>query len=97
MPTRLSEACLSRAIDHLCKYGDTDVFPHLIEIVFLRESNSEVIQELASLDLDAFNPAQAIESISPKSRYGFRIVHQLLCLETLLFTATAIEIANDLY
>jgi len=96
MPSQLSASSISRAVDHLCKYGDTDVFPHLIEIVFLRDKKTEVIQELAALDLDTFNPAQAIETISPKSRYGFRIVHQLLCLETLLFTAAAIEIGNDL-
>ena len=96
MPTYLSAASLSRAIDHLCKYGDTDVFPHLTEIVFLSEKKDSIIEELAALDLDTFGPAQAIEAITPKSRYGFRIVHQLLFLETLLFTAAAIEIANDL-
>ena len=96
MPTRISSPSLSRAIDHLCRYGDTDVFPHLIEIVFLSERKDAVIGELSTLDLESFNPAQAIETISPKSRYGFRIVHQLMCLETLLFTAATFEIANDL-
>jgi hypothetical protein len=96
MPTRLNPASLSRAIDHLCKFGDTDVFPHLVELVFLSENKDAVILELAALDLDSFNPAQSIETIAPKSRYGFRIVHQLLLLETLLFTAATIEIASDL-
>jgi Reverse transcriptase (RNA-dependent DNA polymerase) len=39
---------------------------------------------------------QAVEIISPKSRYGFRIVHQLPLLETLLFTAAIIEIGSSL-
>jgi len=96
MPTRLNPSSISRAIDHLSKYGDTDVFPHLPELVFLREMKVEVILEIAALDLEAFHPAQAFETIAPKSRFGFRIVHQLLLLETLLFTAALIEIGSDL-
>jgi hypothetical protein len=96
VPTRLDPAAVSRAIDHLCKYGDTDVFPHLAEIVFLIEERDKIIQEISELDLDTFNPTQAIETISPKSRFGFRIVHQFQILETLLFTACVIEIAPDL-
>ena len=96
MPTHLTEAALKRAIEHLTKYGDTDVFPHLVEIVFLQEMKEKVIEELTLLDLESFSPAQAVETISPKSRYGFRIVHQLLLLETLLYTAAVIDIADDL-
>lgn len=96
MATRLSTSAIKRAIDHLTKFGDTDVFPHLPEIVFLSEKKEEISQELSALDLDGFNPAQAIEAIAPKSRYGFRIVHQMPLLETLLFTASLIEIGADL-
>jgi hypothetical protein len=94
--TYLTEAALRRAVDHLTKYGDTDVFPHLVEIVFLHETKEKVVQELMQLDLDNFTPAQAVETISPKSRYGFRIVHQPLLLEALLYTAAVIEVADDL-
>jgi hypothetical protein len=72
------------------------VFPHLVELVFVQEMKDEVIKEISSIDLETFNPAQAIETIAPKSRYGFRIVHQLLLLETLLFTAALVEIGDDL-
>jgi reverse transcriptase-like protein len=96
MATRLNASSITRAIDHLTKFGDTDVFPHLAEIVFLSEKKDEIVQELSVLDLESFNPAQAIETIAPKSRYGFRIVQQLLLLETLLFTAALIEIGSDL-
>jgi hypothetical protein len=96
MATHLTEGSIKRAIEHLSSYGDTDVFPHLIELVFLQETADKVIQELAQLDLDSFSPAQAVETIAPKSRYGFRIVHPQLLLETLLYTAAVIEIADDL-
>lgn len=96
MPTRLNASSIARAIDHLVKFGDTDVFPHLIEIVFVNERKTEVIAEISALDLETFNPVQAIETIAPKSRYGFRTVHQLPLLEALLFTAAVIEIGADL-
>jgi hypothetical protein len=96
MVTRLNASSIARAIDHLTKFGDTDVFPHLAEIVFLKEKKAEIAQELGTLDLEGFNPAQAIETIAAKSRYGFRIVQQLLLLETLLFTSALVEIGADL-
>ena len=96
MTTHLSESSILGAIEHLIKFGDTDVFPHLPEIVFLSERKVEIARELSALDLGAFNPAQAIETIAPKSRYGFRIVHQMPLLETLLFTSALIEIGTDL-
>src|ERR1700733_9870466 len=96
MATRLSILSIKRAIDHLAKFGDTDIFPHLPEIHFLSEKKDEVCAELSALDLDGFNPVQAIETIAPKSRYGFRIVQQMPMLETLLFTSALIEIGTDL-
>lgn len=96
MPTKLNASSVARAIDHLTKFGDTDVFPHLLELIFLQEMKDDVVKEISALDLETFAPAQAIETIAPKSRFGFRIVHQLLLLETVLFTAALIEIGADL-
>jgi hypothetical protein len=96
MTTRLSKTSLERAIEHISTFGDTDVFPHPIETAFLIERKKEISAELSVLDLESFEPAQAIETIAPKSRWGFRIVHQLPLLETLLFTAAAIEIGSDI-
>lgn len=96
MATRLSTASIERAIEHISIFGDTDVFPHPIETAFLIERKKEIAAELSVLDLELFEPAQAIETIAPKSRWGFRIVHQLPLLETLLFTAAAIEIGADI-
>jgi hypothetical protein len=96
MATYLSKHAIARAIDHLTKFGDTDIFPHFVEIVFLHEMKDKVVEEIAQLDLDNFSPTQAVETIAPKSRYGFRIVHQPHFLETLLYTAAVVEIADDL-
>jgi len=89
---RLSAASLTHAIKHLCRYGDTDVFPHLPELAFLREQETAVVKELEDLDLDTFDPVGAIEALGPKSRFGFRIVHQLPLVDTVLLLAAVIEI-----
>lgn len=70
------------------------MFPHLPELAFLRERETEVVKELQDLDLDNYSPGNAIEALGPKSRYGFRIVHQLSPLDTLLLLAAIIEIGE---
>jgi hypothetical protein len=60
MAYRLSAASLTHAIRHLCKYGDTDVFPHLPELNFLREQQVEVVKELHDLDLDGYSPEERL-------------------------------------
>lgn len=92
MAFRLSTESLTHSIKHLCRYGDTDVFPHLPELTFLREQQAAVTQELSNLDLDNFNPIGAIEALVPKSRFGFRIVHQMPLVDTVLLLAAVIEI-----
>jgi hypothetical protein len=94
MAYRLSAASLTHAIRHLCKHGDTDVFPHLPELNFLREQQVEVVKELHDLDLDGYSPGGAFEALGPKSRYGFRIVHQLPVHDTVLLLAAVIEIGD---
>jgi len=96
MATRLPKATVERAIDHLIRYGDTDILPLVPENVFLSDRRDDIASEVASIDLDNCPLMQAVEAITPKSRYGFRIVHQLPLLETLLFTAAIIEIGPAL-
>ena len=96
MSTKLSKESIGRAIDHIARFGDTDVFPHLIEIAFLKDKKNEIVEAISNLDLDNVSPIQEIEALSPKSRNGFRIVHQLNYLDVLLFTASCIEIGDDL-
>jgi hypothetical protein len=93
MAYHLPKKSVRIAARHLCKYGDTDVFPHLAEIAFLREREDAVVTQLAKLDLDSYPPSSAFEALAPKSRYGFRIAHQLPVTDALLLLAAVIEIA----
>ena len=94
MAFRLSVSALEKTIKHLCKYGDTDVFPHLRELTFLRDESAAIVEELRHLDLDTYNPGGAIEALAPKSRYGFRITHQLGAVDTVLLLAAVVEIGK---
>ena len=92
----LSTSSLDRAIKHLCRYGDTDIFPHLYELAFFEAKNIEIIKVLNELDLDTYNPSSAIEVLAPKNRYSYRIVHQLTALDTVLLLAAVIEIGSKI-
>lgn len=92
MAFKLSASSLEKAIKHLCKYGDTDVFPHLPELAFFRDESAAVVAELKELDLDSYNPGGAFEALAPKSRFGFRITHQLSGVDNVLLLAAVIEI-----
>ena len=94
MAFRLSVPALEKTIKHLCKYGDTDVFPHLPELAFFRDESAAIVEELRHLDLDTYNPGGAIEALAPKSRYGFRITHQLGAVDTVLLLAAVVEIGR---
>ena len=96
MAFRLSASSIEKAIGHLCRYGDTDVFPHLLELAFFRDESVAIVDELQRLDLDSYSPGGAIEALTPKNRYGFRIAHQLGAVDTVLLLAAVIEIGSKI-
>ena len=96
MSFRLSPVALNRAIEHLCNFGDTDVFPHLPELTFFSDETLSIVDELKKLDLDSYNPEGAVEALGPKSRYSFRITHQLSALDSVLLLAAVVEIGEEI-
>jgi hypothetical protein len=46
MSYRPSEKALEVALRHLSRYGDTDIFPHLPELVFFANQEQEIVNEL---------------------------------------------------
>lgn len=96
MPKYIESSCIEQAILHVTRYGDTDIFPHLIELLFLSEKKDDIVSYLSNYDVSNFKPSHSVEALAPKSRYGFRIANQLMFLDCLFFTAAVIEIAEDL-
>lgn len=96
MSYQISSSALTAAIRHLCRYGDTDIFPHLPELAFFADEQKAIIGELTTFDVDSYIPAGAFEALAPKSRYAFRIAHQLAPLDTLLLLACVVEIGEKI-
>jgi hypothetical protein len=96
MAYRVPQASLEAAINHLVRYGDTDIFPHLPELAFFADEAAAIVDELSKLDLDSYTPAGAIEALAPKARYSFRIAHQLSALDTVLLLACVIDIGEKI-
>lgn len=92
----ISKDSFNSAINHIVRFGDTDIFPHLIELRFLAEKRVEISDKLSQYNVSNYQPSHSIEALAPKSRFGFRIANQLLLADCLVFTAAVIEIADDL-
>ncbi len=96
MAYRLGQPALEQAMRHLCRYGDTDVLPHSPELAFFRDEGVAIVAELSSLDLDSYDPSSAVEALAPKSKYGFRIVHHLPVVDSLILLACVCEIGSQI-
>ena len=96
MAFRLKPQALEQAIKHLCRYGDTDVLPHSPELAFFRDEEAALVAELSMLDLDSYDPSSAVEALAPKSKYGFRVVHHLPVVDSVLLLASVCQIGSDI-
>ena len=96
MAYRLSQKAVTQSIKHLCKYGDTDVLPHSPELAFFRDEEAAITAELIGLDLDSYDPSGAIEALAPKSKYGFRLVHHLPVVDSVILLASVCEIGQNI-
>jgi hypothetical protein len=92
----LSEEKLIWSIGHLLKHGDTDIFPYPLEFNFLEARKAEVAKALASLDIATYKPMSVLESLVPKSRYNFRVAHQLYPIDNVLLTGAVYSISSEL-
>lgn len=80
-------------IRHIVKHGDTDIFPFPIELKFLDDKSEEISEELSKLDVSNYSPMSYIESLAPKSRFGFRLAHQIFPIDLVIFTTMIRSVA----
>lgn len=92
----LHEKDVRRALLHLTALGDTDIFPTPFEYHFYRENADKIVDDSKKVDFGRYRPRGAIELLSPKGAYSFRIAHQLYPADTVLYTAAVLEIAGDI-
>lgn len=89
-------AAAKRAIDHLEKFGDTDLFPSLPEMQAYVDSKDKVAEDFDKLTAGNFRPQNCIETLTPKGAMGFRIAHQLSSTDNIVYLAATIIAAPKL-
>lgn len=89
---KIDKEILRFAIKHIVTKGDTDIFPYPFELHFIRDCEETVASVLAEVDLSKYQPQSLVESLIPKTRYGFRVAHQHFPIDTIVYTALVIRI-----
>jgi hypothetical protein len=89
-------AAAKRAVSHLAKFGDTDLFPSLPEMRCYIDCVDAVATEFEKLTAGNFKPQHCIESLTPKGSLGFRISHQLSATDNIVYLAAMILAAPAL-
>ena len=92
----LSKESVIRAIEHIDAVGDTDLYPRLPEAAFFVACFEEVASFVGKLNVGNYNPVSSVEVLTPKSKLGFRIGHQLTASDNLIYTAAVIENAEGI-
>ena len=80
------------ALQHIVNKGDTDIFPFPFELKFLEARKEKICDELVKVDLSQFHPMSLVESLIPKTKYGFRVAHQPFPIDTVIYTALVLRI-----
>jgi hypothetical protein len=83
------------ALQHLIRKGDTDLFPYPFELKFFEEFADKIVIALNAQDLSSYHPMSLVESLIPKTKFGFRVAHQPYPVDTLIYTALVLKIFDD--
>lgn len=92
----ISEHSVELARSHITNYYDSDFFVKPFEFDALWHNWDEVKFYLTETNIKDFKIKQPIYYPAPKSNHGFRIVHQLDPIDSLIYTALAFEIAEKI-
>jgi hypothetical protein len=92
---RLKKRSLNWALKHALKFGDTDIFPPSFEFQAMKGDWPNVAKFLLNEDIHNWKTRPLRSLLSPKSRYGFRIITQLDPLDFIVFAALVYEIGSD--
>ncbi|WP_431701195.1 RNA-directed DNA polymerase [Pseudomonas sp. BR20] len=90
----LSEKSLDFAREHISKYYDSDFFPKPIEYEALWYHWEDVKKELMAKNIAKLWVTQPRAMTIAKPKGGFRIVHQLEPIDSVIYTALACEVTE---
>ncbi|MFB2833921.1 RNA-directed DNA polymerase [Floridanema evergladense] len=84
---KLDEQSLRWSLNHLVKYGDTDLFPKLIEFDVLHEIENDTVNKLKDIDLGNYQYGASRRFIVPKDELSYRTATQIDPLDNIILTA----------
>lgn len=87
----LSEQSIKRAIEHIKKSKDTDLFPMLKEFEIFFDNENDFVNELKAIDIGEYNWQTYRRFIIPKDDVSYRIAVQLDPIDTILYEAIIFE------
>lgn len=93
LKTLISADSLDFALRHISHYYDTDFFPRAEEFLAIEYSWDEVKDYILESDLEHILSATPLVEPWPKTRSGFRIVHRLEPIDSIVYTALAKTVA----
>jgi hypothetical protein len=92
----LRPASLDWALEHALNFGDTTMFPLPFEYEALQYDWAEVRKVLEKEDILEWTVRPHRAMLSPKAKYGFRIITQLDPLDFLIYAALVKETGADI-
>jgi hypothetical protein len=92
---KLSKESIACSLDHIVAKGDTDIFPYPFETRFLQQSRDIVVEKLSTIDIHQHHPMSLVESLIPKTKFGFRVAHQAFAIDIVLYTSLVLTIFDS--
>ena len=91
---KIPRAFFAWAIRHIVQCGDTDIFPYPFELNFLSDKLDGLSDDFSQQDIRQFHPLSLIEALIPKSKFGFRVAHQIYPTDLVFFTGIVFAAAE---
>jgi hypothetical protein len=88
---KLSEESLFWAINHLNKFGDTDLFPNPLELKIIADNKDDIVSKLKDIDLSNYTFGSARRFVVPKDKISYRTATQLDPIDSIFLTAIIYE------
>jgi len=85
---KLNEDSIKWAINHICEYGDTDLFPHPVELKIIESDKELALEKLRDIDICGEYKFSAFRKfLIPKDELSYRVATQLNPVDSILFAA----------
>lgn len=93
---KLAEQSIRWSLNHLNKYGDTDLFPKPLEFDCLHQIENDAVNRLKDIDLGNYQYGASRRFIVPKDELSYRTATQLDSLDNIILTSIIYEYGGNI-